>query len=112
MGGRGRDAGLKPRQTTLNDAMRNIQIENVILESEKKRQSGLGTGNAGVGGPQTVKYKKCACCGEYTIPYGTELEVCPVCSWIDDPNQNQHPDSLEGMNQETLNEARRKYFGK
>lgn len=41
-------------------------------------------------------FKKCFCCGEYTIPINIEYTICSVCGWIDDKYQNTHPDSLNG----------------
>jgi hypothetical protein len=65
----------------------------------------------GVGGgaasPQL--YKKCACCGEYTIPLGSEYEICPVCGWVDDNYQNINPDSLDGKNPVSLLQAKNTY---
>lgn len=70
----------------------------------------VGSGIEGGGGIVPVtRMKQCLCCGEYTIHSGTENEVCPVCGWIDDSYQNKHPDSLNGKNPLTLNEARKQY---
>jgi len=63
----------------------------------------------GVGVFPATRMKQCSCCGEYTIPSGTENEVCPICGWIDDKFQNTHPDSLNGRNPICLNDAREAY---
>ena len=65
---------------------------------------------AGMGGVDlSTRMKKCSCCGENTIPVGTEYLVCPICGWIDDSYQNKHPDSLNGQNTITLKDARKIY---
>ncbi len=69
-----------------------------------KKGSGL------ISGPEVqIKLKKCACCGEYTIPVGSSHHKCSNCGWIDDEFQNTHPDSLNGPNPITLNQARENY---
>lgn len=52
--------------------------------------------------------RACACCGAYTIPYNSELFICPICGWIDDVFQNSHPDSTDGPNAYSLQEMREK----
>jgi hypothetical protein len=54
----------------------------------------------------SIAFKTCACCNEFTIPFGSSYERCPLCDWIDDPYQNMHPDSKEGKNAITLNQAK------
>lgn len=66
-------------------------------------------GVAGGGVASATRMKQCYCCEEYTIPTGTENEICPICGWIDDKFQNTHPDSLNGKNPLTLGEARKQY---
>ena len=74
----------------------------------KLAEIGIGVGGGGSVNSQ-IRRKKCFCCGEFTLPSGTENEVCPVCGWIDDSYQNKHPDSLNGKNPISLNEAREIY---
>lgn len=74
----------------------------------KLTEIGIGV-VGGVSVDTKIRKKKCFCCGEYTIPYRTENEICPVCGWIDDAYQNKHPDSLNGKNSLSLKEAREMY---
>lgn len=67
------------------------------------------TGSVDVG--PSIKMDQCCCCEEFTIPRGSQNEICSICGWIDDNYQNTHPDSLNGKNPFTLSEARRKYHG-
>jgi hypothetical protein len=53
-----------------------------------------------------IAFKTCTCCNEYTIPFGSTYERCPLCNWIDDPYQNMHPESKEGKNAITLSQAK------
>jgi len=108
MGGRGRSSGVGARQISINEAIRLHEVSEIILESQKKREGLLGNGVSG-GNAAPRLLKKCACCGEYTITAGSEYEICPICGWIDDSFQNQHPDSLDGKNPMSLLEARALY---
>jgi hypothetical protein len=105
MGGRGRSSGVDSRQITIHDVIRQHEIAEIIFESEKKREGLLEVGiSGGTATPRLLK--KCACCGEYSVAAGTEYETCPICGWIDDTFQNQHPKSLDGKNPISLMEAR------
>lgn len=58
-----------------------------------------------------MKYK-CPCCGKLTFeenPPGT-YEICSNCNWEDDPIQFNNPDYSGGANEDSLNEAKKKYF--
>jgi len=104
MGGRGRYSDVGTRQLTIDDAQRQREVADIINEKTIQRavmREGLG---GGVGSPRLLK--KCACYGEFTIPLGTEYEVCSICGWIDDAFQNRHPHSLDGRNPMSLLEAR------
>ncbi|WP_394697974.1 CPCC family cysteine-rich protein [uncultured Sphaerochaeta sp.] len=57
-----------------------------------------------------MAFRACACCKHYSIPIDSEYEVCPVCGWIDDPYQNAHPNSTEGKNSISLDEAKKAYL--
>ena len=69
----------------------------------------VSIGGAGGGVIPVTRMKRCFCCGAQTIPSGTKYETCSICGWIDDPYQNKHPDSLNGKNPLTLDEARERY---
>ena len=47
--------------------------------------------------------KRCACCrrGEISAPY----EVCEICGWISDPEQEKNRFLKEGKNAKSLEEA-------
>ena len=49
---------------------------------------------------------KCPVCGSLAFPYPESFEVCPTCSWIDDPVQAEEPDEDNGANFMSLNQAR------
>jgi hypothetical protein len=109
MGGRGRDSGLGSRQITLDNITERNIISDIISASAERRKL-MSDGGAGVGGAgSSILLKKCACCGEYTIPVNTEYETCLFCAWIDDPFQNANPDSIDGRNPFSLNDAKEKY---
>jgi hypothetical protein len=79
----------------------------------RSKPNALSSGTTGnIGAVSAKKLKQCSCCGECTIATGTENEVCPICGWIDDKFQNKHPDSLNGKNAMTLNEARKRFHTK
>jgi len=111
MGGRGRESGVGMRQLTIEDAERQQAVSDIIREKTQRRAiiDGSSGGNGGIGGSPTLM-KKCACCGEYTIPVNSRYMVCPVCEWIDDPHQNANPDSLNGKNPISLFEARARFM--
>lgn len=102
MGGRGRKSGAGTRQFSIKDEIERRQISNIFQENEIKRKALLGKGGGGGSGSSPQLYKKCKCCGEYSIPVNTEYETCPKCGWIDDPFQNRNPNSLAGKNEISL----------
>jgi rRNA maturation protein Nop10 len=110
MGGRGKDSGLRARQLTINDTLRQHTISDIIEKSAAQRAAMVGSG---IGGGASLRLlKKCACCGEYTIPIGSMFEECSNCGWIDDEYQNNHPDSLDGKNTISLLQAKSIYHTK
>ena len=111
MGGRGRESGLVGRQISIDEVQMRNRVIGIIKENEILRTNIMAIGGGG-GEKSFVLLKKCACCGEYTIPINTEFEECPNCGWIDDPYQNRHKDSLIGKNPLTLTQARKLYFEK
>ncbi|MFK3913424.1 CPCC family cysteine-rich protein [Enterobacter cancerogenus] len=48
----------------------------------------------------------CPCCGQYEFPEEGSYEICPICTWEDDPVQTEEPDYKGGANVMSLNEAR------
>lgn len=110
MGGRGRRACTGVHQLTIEDVQLRQRITGILQESKARREMMI---NGGIGGTaSSILLKKSACCGEYTIPLTSEFEVCPVCGWIDDEYQNQHPNSLEGKNPVSLAIAKTSYKNK
>ena len=64
------------------------------------------------------KYKEmdCPVCGEFYFSELTDDEIeghdfirCSVCGWINDSNQTQNPDSLDGANELSLNDYKKEY---
>lgn len=105
MGGRGTDSGVT-NQMTLAKQIQIQRMAIIIEESENLRSQVevIGTGDAGIASSNA--YKKCACCEQYTLPAFSEYEECPICGWVDDKFQNENPDSLNGRNAITLNQAK------
>ena len=117
MGGRGKRIGKSYEQTSLKEAVFKNEVakicnetRRVAKENEKEIFGGSGAeiGNKGaiIKPDKKQLLKKCACCSEYTIPFGSKYVMCPECGWIDDPYQNMHPDSTQGKNAVSLNEAK------
>jgi len=48
----------------------------------------------------------CDCCGSKIIRERGAFEICPVCSWEDDPTQARDPNLAGGANKLSLNAAR------
>ena len=59
-----------------------------------------------------MQNKKCACCGQYSLPPDSKFEICPVCGWEDDDIQNDDPQFEGGANNMSLEQARKEYFRK
>ena len=112
MGGRGGNLKFPKGQHSFREEKIRRDVEEILEKSEKKRAS-LNFQNEGVYSEvSSNQKKKCACCGKYTIPVGTDYEICSICGWVDDPYQNQHPNSLNGKNPITLNQARQDYVNR
>ena len=114
MGGRGVYVGGDNTQIKMEAYVCQQEVECVKIEWEterEKRREERGektqNGNGGVGG-QTMK-KRCACCLQYTLPAYSEYEECPVCGWIDDPQQNRNITLAQGSNPTSLEEARQRW---
>lgn len=111
MGGRGVDGKIQDGQLNLQDMSIKKRVEEIISLSNKIRNN-IEDSSIGYSKITSNSYKQCACCREYTIPIGSEYEVCPICEWIDDDYQNMNPDDLAGKNDISLNEATRIYFNR
>jgi len=110
MGGRGRSSGADQKQINMEMVLLTLDVERIKKEADAIRASMDSFG--GSGGVPATKMKQCFCCEEYSILAGTEHECCPICGWIDDKFQNKNPDSIEGRNPISLNEARKQYLNK
>jgi len=51
----------------------------------------------------------CPVCGEYKFEMDDNYEICKVCRWENDGLQLDEPDSDEGANELSLNEALAKW---
>jgi hypothetical protein len=111
MGGRGSTSGGDSRQLTLEWIQRRKEIQAIMAESEAIRASQAGELGRGASGRDSRRLLQCACCEQYSLQPEIENEQCPVCGWINDRNQNDHPDSLAGNNPISLNQARRQWNG-
>lgn len=49
---------------------------------------------------------KCPICGRYEFPDDNSFDICPVCNWEDDADQEENPDEENGANRMSLNQAR------
>ena len=58
-----------------------------------------------------VKHK-CPICGIFDFEEFNSLEICEVCGWQDDAVQEKYPDSTEGANSVSFNEAKKNYSEK
>lgn len=107
MGGRGVFVSDDNSQIKMTEYLRSLEIKNV-RENWDNYRAGNCQGAGGAGGVQMMR-KKCACCLQYTLPAFTEYEQCPVCGWIDDPEQNRNYTSTSGLNPISLQEAQQKW---
>lgn len=48
---------------------------------------------------------KCPVCGEFDFEEHNSLEICEVCGWQDDAVQVNNPDSTDGANKISYNQA-------
>ena len=51
----------------------------------------------------------CKCCGYDTISEYGEYEICAICYWEDDKYQTENPESINGANKISLNQARKNF---
>lgn len=52
---------------------------------------------------------KCPVCGQFEFEEYNSLEICEVCGWQDDAIQEAAPDSVDGANSLSLNDAKKAY---
>lgn len=58
------------------------------------------------------KNKKCACCGEFSLPMESAFEICPICGWQEDDIQEEDPTLTGGANDMSLQQAKEAYKNK
>lgn len=109
MGGRGSRAGGDSRQLTMDCLQTRSQIQAIMSESDELRAAQAGIIGIGPPSADTQLMLQCKCCEQYTLQPNLENEQCVVCGWINDKYQNTHPDSLQGKNPVSLNDARRQW---
>jgi|LAHS01.1.fsa_nt_gb hypothetical protein len=109
MGGRGIPSGADIRQVTIEQIEDRLEVDEIVKNAEIVRNLAVIKLEEDKRIP--ILYKKCFCCGEFTIPLHLKYEKCHVCGWIDDEFQNNHIFSEDGMNDISLNEARKLFFG-
>lgn len=108
MGGRGIESGANIRQLTIEQHEDKLEVEEIIRKAEIARDKAIAQEKKDDRIP--MLYKRCCCCGEFTIPIDSEHIKCPVCGWIDDKFQNTHVYSKEGINELCLSEAKKLHF--
>lgn len=60
---------------------------------------------------QTDELEQCDCCDYFTVPKGSEYEICPICFWEQDALGTSAPDQASGANHGlTLRDARRNFI--
>lgn len=52
---------------------------------------------------------KCPVCGKFDFEEYNSLEICEVCGWQDDAVQVENPDSTDGANKISFNQALEAY---
>lgn len=56
-----------------------------------------------------VEKHKCPVCKKFEFEEYNSLEICGECGWQDDAVQEQNPDSRDGANRISFNEAVKAY---
>lgn len=51
----------------------------------------------------------CPVCGKTEFPDVNSFDICKICNWEDDADQEENPDEQDGANHMSLNEAREAY---
>lgn len=110
MGGRGAFAGGGNRQMDMSTYLRRQEIAQILRQHDHRTKiisentSAYGQ-SGGVTGSQR-KWKQCQCCFHYSLPVFSDYEKCPICGWIDDPEQNADWNLTNKSNEMSLKEAR------
>ena len=102
MGGRGRMSKTNSAQTNFYEYENRKEVQDIIAKAGTYRS------DLEITSDDDVLLRQCMCCGYYTIPYDSKYHQCEICGWIDDSFQNTHPDSTQGRNPCSLNEAKLK----
>ncbi|WP_313163940.1 CPCC family cysteine-rich protein [Sedimentibacter sp.] len=108
MGGRGISSGANINQVTIEQIEDRLEVDEIVKNAENVRNTAIIKDKEDERIPDL--YKKCSCCGKFTIPLSSKYEKCYICGWIDDEFQNTHIYSEEGMNELCLAEAKKLYF--
>ena len=111
MGGRGAFAGGGNRQMDMSTYLRRQEIAQILHQHDYRTKitsenTSAHEQSGGVTGSQR-KWKQCQCCFHYSIPAFSDYEKCPICGWIDDPEQNVDCNLTNKSNEMPLKEARR-----
>lgn len=113
MGGRGIQVDNHNSQISLDQYLFSQEINTIRTLKESLRRENQEYNAQGINGRAAHNLKRsmkrCACCRRYSIPAFSQYETCPVCGWIDDPNQNCDPQLEEGANPYSLSEARKRW---
>lgn len=54
-----------------------------------------------------LELQECPCCGQKNLLSRKNNETCGICEWIDDPSQSTDSDLEDGINEKSLNQARK-----
>jgi rRNA maturation endonuclease Nob1 len=107
MGSRGMSSGTNQRQLTLERL--SLYQDVVRIKNEAKEVIASKDFSFGGGNFSTSYQMLCMCCGKYILSIEAEGEICPICGWINDFQQNINPNSINGKNPVSLNNAKRTY---
>lgn len=111
MGGRGIHAHPDSMAIRMHDYMfaKDVRETSEKYQAARERHMIEGASTSKTKAKSDLK-KRCACCKEWSIPAYTLYMTCPVCGWIDDPNQNANPDLTEGANDVCLHQAQMEWL--
>lgn len=107
MGGRGSSLNNGLCQLSLIEYQKRIDVNEIKNKCNEICERDMGVINSA--DEKYKLFKKCPCCGKYTIPYCEEEYQCTVCGWIYNLYQNIHPRSSLGPNSMSLEKAQKLY---